>query len=193
MRVDVPRPAAPTLEAAVEIDRRFDLRERVASSLSLSPDDQTTDAGSALMSDAVRAVGGIDVDDKFRVRLSRRAWLPLVPAIIAFALVLFVEHPRSGQQSRSEFGRQHAGANQERHRVARKKLEEQRKLADKQGLKEAGDLFKQIEQGTKELTEKKDIDKTKAAVKLNDLAKAARRTPRAARRQRSDSKAIADR
>ena len=38
-------------------------------------------------------------------------------------------------------------------------------------------LFKQIEAGTKELTEKKDLDRTKAAVKLNDLAK---RTPKSA-------------
>src|SRR5258708_5321956 len=43
-----------SLEAAVEIDRRFDLRERVASSLSLSPEDQSTDVGRALMSDAIR-------------------------------------------------------------------------------------------------------------------------------------------
>ena len=33
------------------------------------------------------------------------------------------------------------------------------------------DLFKQIEQGTKDLPRKQDVDRTKAAVKLNDLAK----------------------
>ena len=159
------------LEAAVEIDRRFDLRERVASSLSLSPDDQTTDAGKALVNDAIRAVGRLDIGSKFRVQLSRRAWLPLVPAIIAFALVLFVNTREAASNldpnSAANVKEQIKNATES----ARKKLEEQHKLADKQGLKEAGDLFKQIEQGTKELTEKKDIDKTKAAVKLNDLAK----------------------
>jgi hypothetical protein len=159
------------LEAAVEIDRRFDLRERVASSLSLSPEDQTTDAGRALMSDAVRAVSRIDVNEKFRVRLSRRAWLPLVPAVIAFLLMIFVDT----REAASNLDPNSAANTQEQIKNAndslRKKLEEQRKLADKQGLKEAGDLFKQIEQGTKELTEIKDIDRTKAAVKLNDLAK----------------------
>ena len=118
------------------------------------------------------AVGRIDVGEKFRVRLSRRAWLPLVPAIIAFALSGFRRSPRSGQQSRSGIRPpKHRSRSRTPSESLRKKLEEQRKLADKQGLKEAGDLFKQIEQGTKELTDKKDIDRTKAAVKLNDLAK----------------------
>lgn len=159
------------LDAAVEIDRRFDLRERVASSLSLSPEDQSTDAGRALVSDAVRAVSRIDVDEKFRIRLSRRAWLPIVPAIIAFLLMIFVDT----REAVSNLDPNSAANTQEQIKNAneslRKKLEEQRRLADKQGLKEAGDLFKQIEQGTKELAEKKDIDRTKAAVKLNDLAK----------------------
>src|SRR5207237_1221453 len=38
---------AGALDAAIEIDRRFDLRERVASSLSLSPEEQSTGAGRA--------------------------------------------------------------------------------------------------------------------------------------------------
>jgi hypothetical protein len=136
-------------DAAEEIDRRFDLRERVASSLSLSADDRATDVGRAVVNDALRAVGRINVGEKFRVRLNRRAWLPLVPAIVAFALVVFVE-PR---EAASSLDPNSAAKTQEQIKnateSARKKLEEQRKLADKQGLKEAGDLFKQIEQGTK--------------------------------------------
>jgi hypothetical protein len=159
------------LDAAIEIDRRFDLRERVASSLSLSPDDQNTEAGRALVNDAVRAIGRLEIGSKFHVRFGRRAWLPLVPAAIAFALAIFVG-PREASSSLDPAA---AAISQEQIKnatdAARKKLEEQRKLADKQGLKEAGELFKQIEQGTKELTENKDLDKSKAAVKLNDLAK----------------------
>jgi hypothetical protein len=159
------------LEAAIEIDRRFDLRERVASSLSLSLDDRETDAGKALVNDALRVVGRINVGEKFRVHVGRRAWLPLVPAIIAFALVIFVD-PREAASNLDPDSAANAQAQiKNANDSLRKKLEEQHQLVDKQGLKEAGDLFKQIEQGTKELTEKKDLDKTKAAVKLNDLAK----------------------
>src|SRR6266567_2445754 len=64
------------IDAAIEIDRRFDLRERVASSLSLSPEEQSSEAGRAVINDALHAVGRIDVDEKFRVAVGRRAWWP---------------------------------------------------------------------------------------------------------------------
>ena len=75
------------LDAAIEIDRRFELRERVASSLSLAPEEQKSEVGRAVVNDAVRAVSRIEVDEKFRVKLDRRAWWPLVPAAIVFVLV----------------------------------------------------------------------------------------------------------
>jgi hypothetical protein len=159
------------LDAAEEIDRRFELRERVASSLSLTEADLQSEAGQALLKDAVRAASRIDIGDKFRLRFSSRAWLPLVPAAIAFALAMFIA-PREATSSIDP----HAAAHfQEQKKTAmesaRKKLEEQRKKAERDGLKSAEGLFKQIEEGTKELGEKKDLNQTKAAVKLNDLAK----------------------
>ncbi|MEX0611456.1 MAG: hypothetical protein WD229_05000, partial [Pirellulales bacterium] len=53
----------------------------------------------------------------------------------------------------------------------RKKIEERAREAREKGLKDAEGLFKQIEQGTRELVEKQNVDRTKAAVTLNDLAK----------------------
>jgi tetratricopeptide (TPR) repeat protein len=159
------------LDAAMEIDRRFDLRERVASSMSLSGDDQETEAGRAVVNDAVRAVGRIDVDEKFRVQLDRRAWLPLLPAAAVFVLLVFVDY-RSAQSSLDP----NSPANEAKRvkqpaESLRKKIEEERKKAEEKGLKQAEGLFKQIELGARELTEKKAVDRTKAAVKLNDLAK----------------------
>jgi hypothetical protein len=84
------------LDAAIEIDRRFDLRERIASSLSLSPEQQSSEAGQAVVKDALRAVDRINVDEKFQVNLGRRALWPLVPAAIAFVLIMFVD-PRPAQ------------------------------------------------------------------------------------------------
>jgi hypothetical protein len=158
------------LDAAIEIDRRFDLRERVASSLSLSDEAQSTEAGQAVVNDALRAVKRIDVDDKFRVKLDRRAWWPLVPAAIVFVLVMFVDY-RSAQSSldpnaavvQSKQIKQSAES-------LRKKIEELNKKSQQKDLKKAENVFKQIEQGVRELEEKKDIDRTKAAVKLNNIA-----------------------
>jgi hypothetical protein len=160
------------LDAAIEIDRRFDLRERVASSLSLSLEEQSSEAGRAVVSDALRAVKRIEVDDKFRVQIGRRALWPLVPAAIVFVLVAFVDN----RQAASSIARAEAAKDSQQAKnsleALRKKMEEQRKkLADDKNLKAADDLFKQVEQGTKELSEKQKLDPSKAHVKLNDLAR----------------------
>lgn len=159
-----------SLDAAIEIDRRFDLRERVASSLSLSNDDQQSEAGRAVVNDALRAVGRIDVDDKFRVRLDSRAWMPLLPAAAAIALLAFFDL----RTAESGLGATPVAFEQQKKNAAenlRKRIEELRKKEDGKDLKAAEDVFKQIELGAKELMEKKDLDRTRAAVKLNDIAK----------------------
>jgi hypothetical protein len=159
------------LDAAIEIDRRFELRERVASSISLTEAERNTEAGQALVKDAVRAASRIDVGDKFRLRLSDRAWLPLVPAALAFVVMLFVNPPTATSSldpnAPAAIAKQVNTAND----ALRKKLEQQRKEAQRRGLKDAAGLFKRIEAGTKDLAEKKDLDRSKAAVKLNDLAR----------------------
>jgi hypothetical protein len=159
------------MDAAIEIDRRFDLRERVASSLSLRPEEQSSEAGRAVVNDAVRAVKRIEVDEKFPVKLDRRAWWPLVPAAIAFALVTFVDN----REAASSLDPNSAASAQKQVKqsaeAVRKKIEEQRKKAEEQGLKDAEGLFKKIEQGTRDLAEKQTADRTKATVKMNDLIK----------------------
>jgi hypothetical protein len=159
-----------SLDAAIEIDRRFELRERVASSLSLSGDDQESEAGRAVVNDALRAVRRIDVDEKFRVRLDRRAWWSLVPAVVVFVLVMFVDN-RSAESSLDP----NAPANvtkqvKQSAESLRKKIEQQRKKAEERNLKAAGDLFKQIEKATRELSQKQGVDRSKAHVKLNNVA-----------------------
>ena len=76
------------LDAAMEIDRRFGLKERVASSLQLSEREVESEAGTALVRDAVHRIERIEVNERFRVGLNRRSWLPLVPAAVAFALMV---------------------------------------------------------------------------------------------------------
>ncbi len=160
------------LDAAIEIDRRFDLRERIASSLSLSPDEQSSEAGRAVVSDALRAVNRINVDDKFRLQLGRRALWPLVPAAIVFVLVAFVDNRHAESSLDSASAAKTAQQTKTALESLRKKMEEQRAKLDKdKNLQKADGLFKQIEQGTRELAEKQKMDPTKAAVKLNDLAK----------------------
>jgi chemotaxis protein histidine kinase CheA len=160
--------ARSPLDAAIEIDRRFQLRERVASSLSLSPQDQQSEAGRALVHDAVRAISRVDVGEQFRVRLDRRAFWPLVPAAIALVLVMFVDYREAASNIDPTVAAQKQV--QQSAESLRKKIEQQRQEALARDLKMAEQLFKQIELATRELSETKDIDRTQAHVKLNDLA-----------------------
>jgi hypothetical protein len=159
------------LDAAIEIDRRFDLRERIASSLSLSTEDRTSQAGLAVMNDALRAVQRIDVDQKFRVQIGRRAWWPLVPAAAVFVLVAFFDSQQASSDSEQAAAAQAEQQTKNSLEPLRKKLAEQQKRAQEKGLKAADDLFKQIEEGTRDLSQKDKLDPSKAHVKLNDFAK----------------------
>jgi hypothetical protein len=159
------------LDAAIEIDRRFDLRERVASSISLSDEDQVSEAGRAVVNDALRAVRRIDVDEKFRVQLDRRAWWSLVPAMIVFVLVMFVDNRAAESSLDPNSPATITKQVKQSAESLRKKIEAQRKKAEERDLKAAGDLFKQLENATRELQSKQGVDRTKAHVTLNNVAR----------------------
>lgn len=159
------------LDAAQEIDRRYDLKERVASCLSLDSKDVDTPAGQALLDDAVRAVKRVDIDERFQLRLSKRPWLPLVPALLAFLLAAFVDN-REAQSSADPNAQK---ITKEQHENATKALRERmkklrEKAAEKKELAAAEGLFKELEKKAEEMTQVRKPDRKKSLVKLNDLA-----------------------
>lgn len=160
------------LEAALEIDRRFGLKERVSSTFALGPDQLDSPAGKALVEDALKRVGRLHIGEQFRVKLSRWTWLPLAPAALAFLLAMYL-NPSAGENKAggsiaSKAERKTVKTSTE---VLRKKLIDRRKEARDQGLKDAEELFAKLEQGTKELTKSNLADRKQAMVELNDLAK----------------------
>lgn len=161
------------LDAAIEIDSRYDLRERVASSLSLPEDYQNTPAGQALLNDAVRAVKRVEVDEKFGITLGKRPWLPLVPAALAIAVVMLFDNQEAQSTVNPAATTELTKQEKENLEKTRKRLEERRKKAAEAGLKDAEELFRQLEKESKELEDagKDKEGRKKALVKLNDLAK----------------------
>jgi hypothetical protein len=159
------------LEAAMEIDRRFGLKERISSSLALAVEDVDTPAGQALVDDAQRRISRLEVDTRFPVKLSRWAWLPLASFAAAFALCFLSDptQPKHGDASAStvKISKQINEATE----ALRKKLEERAQQAGEKGLKENEDLLKKIEEGTRELTKKDSGDRHEALAKMNDLSK----------------------
>jgi hypothetical protein len=160
------------LEAAIEIDRRFGLKERVSSTYALDPDQLGSSAGRALVDDAVKRVERLHVADQFRVRLGRWSWLPVLPAVAVFLIALFLQ-PAVTQNTAGGSVATKAERKQVKASVdpLRKKSLERRKEARDKGLLAAEELFAKLEQGAKELTKGDMTDKKQALVELNDLAK----------------------
>ncbi|MBN2290878.1 MAG: hypothetical protein JXM70_00550 [Pirellulales bacterium] len=160
------------IDAAMEIDRRFGLKERVSSTLALSEEERQTEIGQALVEDAVRRVKRVDVGEEIKVRPSRRLLYPLIPALVAFCIAAFVS-PAVAEKTESNEAEKAAIKKQVKQsaKTLQKKLEKKRLMAKQKGLKEAEDVFKLLEQGARNMSDKSEADQKKAMMKLNDLSK----------------------
>jgi uncharacterized coiled-coil DUF342 family protein len=83
------RRAPSAVEAALEIDLRFKLKERATTSLTLAPELARSSAGQALLLDADAHAAKLDVRAGFPVRLSRTAALVPVCAAALAVVALF--------------------------------------------------------------------------------------------------------
>jgi len=84
------------LIAALSIDERFGLKERVTTSLTLAPEMVSTPAGQALLQDVNQRVDKLDVPSRFPVRVSwTAALLPVCAGLLA--CVAFFHEPQKGQ------------------------------------------------------------------------------------------------
>jgi hypothetical protein len=161
---------APPLRAALEIDRRWGLKERVSSALAMTPADRQSVAGQALIADADARLRRIAVLERFAIRPPRRLLLPLLPALLLVMVMIFRPPMKEAAAEGTE-----AAATLPPLEVSRsaddlrQKLVERRKQADKEGLTDATELLKRLEEGTKELQTQ--TQREKALVKLNDLAR----------------------
>jgi hypothetical protein len=159
------------VDAAIEIDRRFGLKERISTALALPESALDTPAGAAVVRDAIRRVSQIDIGERFRLHWSRWSLLPLAPAAIAVALSLFVpplaRQQATAAQARVEVQKQVQNSAKE----LQKKLAQQREQADKLQLQDAEELLNKLEKATQRDLAQNDLDKKQALVKLNDLSK----------------------
>lgn len=82
------------LAAALELDSRVGLRERMTAAVGLAPEQRETAVGRALLADADAHAARLRVAEAFPLRLPRRAWL--VPVLAAaVACTAFLWHPVS--------------------------------------------------------------------------------------------------
>ena len=159
-----------SIDAAMEIDRRFGLKERVSSALALTEEDRQSEPGQALVDDAERRVRKIDVREHFSVSPGRQILLPVLPAVIAVLIAVLVQPvgPRQAQATTDPKIKKQIEKSTD---GLRRKLIEKRKQAEKQDLKDAQELFKRLEEAADDLADRTQGDRKQALVKLNDLAR----------------------
>jgi len=161
------------IDAAIELDRRYGLKERVSSTFALNSEELSSEVGRALVADAIRKVERIDVREQFRLQPTWRVALPLVPALAIAGLFLL---PNAGLENKATAaGTQTAEMKQQIKKAAeilKKKLENNQKKKDETdvNLKDA-ELLKEISKKVENIATKEGIDKKEATIKINDLAK----------------------
>ena len=157
------------LQAALEIDHRFGLKERVSSTLVMNRSDRATVAGQALIADTNARLRRIAVLEKFPVRPPWQLLLPLLPAILLVVLTFRPAMQKKEAEATEASATQPSLEVKKSAEDLRQKLVVRRKQAEKDGLKDASELLKRLEEGTKEIQAQ--TQREKALVKLNDLAR----------------------
>lgn len=164
---------APTKQAvAAEVDRRFGLRERLSSSLSLDPRSRESGFGSALVADAEKRAGQLAVAERFSLRPSRWSWLP-VSVVPVLAIVVLLAEPAQRSTASSRTAAEVAETEQVKTAASqlKKRIQQQRRKAEAEGLKEAQELFEKLEADLDKIAQRDKLDRKEAMIELNDLKK----------------------
>ena len=161
-------------DAAVALDRAFGLNERLSTALTLPDHLRETSAGRALIADAIRHVADLDVTDRFGLAIPRRAWVPIIPVVLAGVIMLVPEWSRQvgGSARASSTPQADQKVVTKQSETLGKKMAEQRKQMDKQKFAEAERLLAEVEKTANDLAKAPPAQKDKAMMALNKLTDA---------------------
>jgi hypothetical protein len=161
------------VDAAVAIDRAFHLNERLSTTLTLPIDLRDSPAGRALVADSIRHVSDLDIGSKFGLSLPRRAWVPIIPALVALGLLFIPEWTQRVAVAKSTIEQNiDRQVVTEKVKALSKKIAAQRKELDKNAFAETERLLAEIEKATNELAKSPPADKDKALIEMNKLSDA---------------------
>ena len=157
------------LQAAIDLDQKFALKERVSSTLAMADEDRQSEAGQALVEDARRKVKRLHVAGRFGISPGRSFLLPFVPALIALLVALLVPPAVDETQAAVDPALVMKQVKKSTD-VLRRKMADRRKQAAELGLKDAERLFKKLEEASQDMG-KSNTERKKALVELNDYAR----------------------
>jgi tetratricopeptide (TPR) repeat protein len=160
----------PSLRSsAIELDRRFQLRERISSAFDLTPDAQQTPIGTALLHDAIRQVERIDIRDQFPIRPNTATPWVLLPILSCIALFWV---PDAGQAAENALLLASKERIQNVKAQTKPVLEQVKKLRndlEEKGLQEAADEFKKLEKKLEDLQKSDKADVKKLLADFNEI------------------------
>ncbi len=159
------------LYSAVEIDRRFGLRERISSALQLDAADRQSSVGEALLNDAASKAERIEVPEHFPVRTAPQTpWVSLpFLACIALFWVPDAELPMLENLPGSTSERLTNIKNQTKPILAM--IKKKREDAEEKGLQDAADEFKKIEKKLEDFQKSSTVDSKKMLSDFNEIKK----------------------
>lgn len=155
-------------EAAREIDRRFGLKERLGSALSLSAEERAEAAGECLISDASARAARIDVRDEFGLAPGRKTLWALLPAL-ALAGIWFIPPARPKQAVPTIPVVNQNAEIRAAIEKAKEQIEEKKKRLEALGLKDMAGEMDSLGRKLDELDAGSEDLKKEALVQLNDL------------------------
>ncbi|QEG20737.1 hypothetical protein [Mariniblastus fucicola] len=159
-----------TSTAAIEVDKRFGLKERLSSALSIDDGTAETEVGQALLKDADRSAEVIDVRDKFRFERLKDLALPLIPIAILFAIT-FLPNAVFDKEAAASDATVEVENVKKAVKEMQKKIEKQRKSLEAAGLKDALAKLDSLKRKFDGLEPENMPDKKQALVELNDIKK----------------------
>lgn len=161
---------APSLmQSAIEIDRRYGLKERLSSALALPADTAESPVSEALKVDAMKKAENVDLRDQFPVKMTKHAWWPFLPAA-CITVFWFAPDPINAAEIQAQQTAQ-ATATQVKNATAPllEQLRKKRIEAEDKGLTETADLFKQLENELEQMQKQGTLEKSEVLSKLNDF------------------------
>jgi len=160
-----------SIEAAIEIDRRWGLKERVSSSLALKDHELVTPAGQALVADTTRRLRGVDVASKFGWDLGWFNLSPAVPLLLALVVAFLIPGaaPSELAQASAAVASQSKPV-QKAGEGLKKRFADRSDEAEEAGLEDAEQLFTELQRSAERMASLKDSDRRQGLVELNNMA-----------------------
>ena len=162
------------VDAAVAIDQKFHLNERLSTALTLPESLRETSAGRALLADTRKHIDGLDIPSQFGLSLPRQAWVPVVTGGLAVGMLFLpadlIQRSSEAKGSVSEPLKKEVVV--KKAKDLKKAVADSRKDLAKGEFNETDKILAQIEKTADKLASSPPAEKDKAMVELNKLTDA---------------------